>query len=466
MQSVIAPHKNTYRRMPASPEPINHDHVSKLLETEWQRFLDATPGNRAESATARITTPLGVTSSFQYWDPYPISVKSASGAYVTDVQGRQLLDLSMGFGGMLVGHLNPDVMKALREATDYGTLFVTPSPIARDAAERMCRRFGLDMVRFTNSGTESTMYALRVARAYTGRMAVVKVEGGYHGSYDEFTVSTKPPLDKIGAPDNPTPYVPLGVNGDDVLVVPFNDADALERMFKVNGHDIACFIVEPVLENLGIVLPDAGYLERVRELCTEYNVVLIFDEVKTGLTAGVQGAAQRLGVQPDLATFAKSIGGGVPVAAFGGKREFMQAVADGRMPHFGTFNGNPLSLAGVIAVDEIATEAALAEAEAYNLQALNRISDIIDEYQLPAHTVGFGVKGCVTWATTPTRNYRDYKREDMQLAELSWLWALNRGIMTPPGQDDQWLISFAHKQPEIDLLVEDFAEMARAIRSA
>lgn len=466
MQSVIAPHKNTYRRMPANPEPVNRDHVAKLLESEWQRFLDSTPGNRTESIAAKITSPLGVTSSFQYWDPYPISVKSASGAYVTDVQGRQLLDLSMGFGGMLVGHLNPDVMKALREATDYGTLFVTPSPIARDAAERMCHRFGLDMVRFTNSGTESTMYALRVARAYTGRMKVVKVEGGYHGSYDEFTVSTKPPLDQVGDPENPIPYVPLGVNGDDVLVVPFNNADALERMFKAHGDEIACFIVEPVLENLGVVLPDEGYLERVRELCTQYNIVLIFDEVKTGLTAGPQGAAQRLGIQPDLATFAKSIGGGVPVAAFGGKREFMEAVTDGRMPHFGTFNGNPLSLAGVIAVDEIATEAALAEAESYNVQALDRISDVIDQYQLPAHTVGFGVKGCVTWAATPTRNYRDYKREDFLVAELSWLWALNRGIMTPPGQDDQWLISFAHKQTEIDLLVENFKELAAAIRSA
>lgn len=466
MQSVIAPHKNTYRRMPANPEPVNRDHVAKLLESEWQRFLDSTPGNRTESIAAKITSPLGVTSSFQYWDPYPISVKSASGAYVTDVQGRQLLDLSMGFGGMLVGHLNPDVMKALREATDYGTLFVTPSPIARDAAERMCRRFGLDMVRFTNSGTESTMYALRVARAYTGRMKVVKVEGGYHGSYDEFTVSTKPPLDQIGDPEQPIPYVPLGVNGDDVLVVPFNNADALEHMFKAHGDEIACFIVEPVLENLGVVLPDEGYLERVRELCTQYNIVLIFDEVKTGLTAGPQGAAQRLGIQPDLATFAKSIGGGVPVAAFGGKREFMEAVTDGRMPHFGTFNGNPLSLAGVIAVDEIATDAALAEAESYNVQALDRISDVIDQYQLPAHTVGFGVKGCVTWASTPTRNYRDYKREDFLVAELSWLWALNRGIMTPPGQDDQWLISFAHKQPEIDLLVENFKELAAAIRSA
>lgn len=452
--------------MPADPKPLDHARVAALLEIEWNRFRDSTTAARDESSRAKVSSPLGVTSSFQYWDPYPLSIVKADGAYVTDVDGRQLLDMSMGFGGMLVGHRHPHVMDALRETLDNtGTLFVTPSPTARDAAERLCRRFGLDMVRFTNSGTESTMYALRVARAYTGRMGVVKVEGGYHGSYDEFTISTKPPLDKIGAADNPTPYVPLGVNGFDVYVVPFNDADALERMFKVQGHDIACFIVEPVLENIGIVLPDAGYLERVRELCTQYNVVLIFDEVKTGLTAGHQGAAQRLGVAPDLQTFAKSIGGGVPVAAFGGKREFMQVIADGRMPHFGTFNGNPLSLAGVRAVDEICTPEALAEAEAFNEQALARIDEIIDEYHLPAHTVGFGVKGCITWATVPTRNYRDYKHEDMLVAELSWLWALNRGIMTPPGQDDQWLISFAHRQPEIDLLVENFRSLAEALRA-
>lgn len=451
--------------MPADPKPLDHARVAALLEIEWNRFRDSTTAARDESTRAKVSSPLGVTSSFQYWDPYPLSIVKADGAYVTDVDGRQLLDMSMGFGGMLVGHRHPHVMEALRETLDHtGTLFVTPSPLARDAAERLCRRFGLDMVRFTNSGTESTMYALRVARAHTGRMGVVKVEGGYHGSYDEFTISTKPPLDKIGAADNPTPYVPLGVNGFDVYVVPYNDADALERMFKVQGHDIACFIVEPVLENIGIVLPDPGYLERVRELCTQYNVVLIFDEVKTGLTAGHQGAAQRLGVAPDLQTFAKSIGGGVPVAAFGGKREFMQVIADGRMPHFGTFNGNPLSLAGVRAVDEICTPEALAAAEAFNEQALERISDIIDEYHLPAHTVGFGVKGCITWATTPTRNYRDYKHEDMLVAELSWLWALNRGIMTPPGQDDQWLISFAHQQPEVDLLVENFRSLAEALR--
>ena len=458
------PHSHTYFRMTAKHRPLDANRVAELLAQEWDRFADLTPTAKKENQLARESSPLGVTSSFQYWDPYPLSIVSGEGAWLTDVDGRQLLDMSMGFGGMLVGHRNPHVMQAVREMLEVGTLFVTPSPIARDAAERMCRRFGIDQVRFTNSGTESTMYALRVARAYTGRMGVVKVEGGYHGSYDEFTVSTKPPLDQAGAADNPTPVVPLGVNGDDVLVVPYNDADALERMFKVNGHDIACFIVEPVLENVGIVLPDAGYLERVRELCTQYNVVLIFDEVKTGLTAGHQGAAQRLGVQPDLQTFAKSIGGGVPVAAFGGKQEFMQAVVDGRMPHFGTFNGNPLSMAGVKAVDEICTPEALAAAEAFNLQALNRIGDIIDEFELPANTVGFGVKGCITWSTKRTRNYRDFKDENQQVGELSWLWALNRGIMTPPGQDDQWLVSFAHGQREIDILVENFRSLAEALR--
>ena len=143
----------------------------------------------------------------------------------------------------------------------------------------------------------------------------------------------------------------------------------------------------------------------------------------------------------------------------------MRAITDWRMPHFGTYNGNPLSLAGLRAVDEIATPEAMATAEGFNMQALNRIGDIIDEYHLPAHTVGFGVKGCITWATKPTRNYRDYKAEDMLIAELSWLWALNRGIMTPPGQDDQWLISFAHQQREIDLLVDNFQALARAVRS-
>lgn len=384
---------------------------------------------------------------------------------MTDVDGRQLLDLSMGFGAMLAGHLNPVIVEEVKKALETGTLFVTPSPISTDAAERICRRFGIDQVRFTNSGTESTMYAVRTARAATDKNAVVKIEGGYHGSYDPLVVSTKPPLDKIGDPNNPIPYTPDGIVPGEMHVVPYNNAEALERTFKKYASSIACFILEPVLENIGIVLPDEGYLERVRELCDEYNVVLIFDEVKTGLTAGHQGAAQRLGVTPDLITLAKSIGGGLTLAAFGGKKKYMDFVTNGKMAHFGTFNGNPLAMAGVRAADVIFTHDSLVKAEKFNQQALERINAIIEQYQLPAHTVGFGVKGCITWSTEPVRNYRDYKATDFALAELSWLWSLNRGIITPPGLDEQWLISLAHGQKEVDILVEDFESFAKALRS-
>ncbi|GDX16549.1 aspartate aminotransferase family protein [Actinomycetes bacterium] len=460
-----ANHAQTFRNVPATSKPLSESKVGALLDQEWARYKEATSGSEKENKLASQSVPLGVPSSFQYWEPYPISIKSAKGAWMTDMDDRQVLDMSMGFGAMLAGHLNPVVVNEIKESLEVGTLFVTPSPISRDAAERICKRFNLEQVRFTNSGTESTMYAIRTARAYTGKTGVVKVEGGYHGSYDPLTVSVKPKLDDAGDPENPNVIIDPATVVGDVFVVPYNDAEALERTFAKHKDKIACFVVEPVLENIAIVLPDAGYLEQVRALCDQYGIVLIFDEVKTGLTAGPQGAAQRLGVQPDLITIAKSIGGGVPVAAFGGKKKFMEAVTNGRMAHFGTFNGNPLAMAGVRAIDKICTPETLGVAEGFNMQALNRISEIIAEYELPAHTVGFGVKGCISWSTTPIRNYRDYKATDFKIAELSWLWSINRGIMTPPGLDEQWLISLAHGQKEIDILVEDFRSLAAAIRN-
>ena len=435
------------------------------MAAEWELFTKFTKASGVESEISKQFSPMGVTSSFQYWDPYPIAIASAKGAYMTDVDGRKLLDLSMGFGAMLAGHLNPEVVAEVKKSLEEGMLFVTPSPISRDASQRLCKRFGIDQIRFANSGTEATMYAVRTAKAFTGKNAMVKLEGGYHGSYDPMTVSAKPNLDLAGDPEAPNAVVQVGTSPGIVFVVPFNNLSALEKVFAENHESIACFILEPVLENLGIVLPDAGYLQAVRDLCDRYSIVLIFDEVKTGLTAGPQGAAHRIAVQPDLICLAKSIGGGLPLAAFGGKKKFMDAINDNRMPHFGTFNGNPLAMAGVRAMDKLCTPEALAKAEALNVQALTRISEIIDEFQLPAHTVGFGVKGCITWSVDPVRNYRDYKATNFEIAELSWLWSLNRGIITPPGLDEQWLISLAHTQTEIDLLVEDFRSLAIALRS-
>ena len=460
-----APDPHTRRRIPETSRPLDRSVVERLLAAEWERFRDWSAGSGRHNVRAGEALPLGVTSSFQHWDPWPITITSARGAHLTDVDGNRLLDLSMGFGAMLVGHLNPVVVDAVKHALDeIGTLFVTPSSQATDMAERFKTRFGLDMLRFTNSGTESLMYAIRSARAFTGRKAIIKIEGGYHGGYDPLQVSVKPGLDEIGPADNPTPATPFDVEAGTVHVVAYNDLGQLERVLSAHGTQIACLVVEPVIENLAIVLPDEGYLAGVRRLCDDHGVVLIFDEVKTGLTAGHGGASQRLGVKPDLVTLAKSIGGGLPLAAFGGKRDVMEVVVDGRMAHFGTYNGNALCMAAAEAVDELCTHEALAAAEQVNLGALEAIDTVIDEYELPAHTVGVGLKGCVTWSTTPVRNYRDHKATDFGVAELSWLWGVNRGILTPPGLDEQWLVSLAHTTTDMDQLVGDVRELAKALR--
>jgi glutamate-1-semialdehyde 2,1-aminomutase len=455
----------TYRSVPESSRPLDPQRVATLLAAEWERFESTTAGSGAHHARALGALPLGVPSSFQHWDPYPVAIESAQGAWLTDVDGRRVLDLSMGFGAMLVGHLNPAVVAAVSKALETGTLFVTPSPSATDAAERFQRRFGLDQLRFANSGTEATMYALRMARAYTGRKAIIKIEGGYHGGYDALQVSVKPDVADAGPEGAPTPVTPFEVEAGTVHVVPYNDLERLAQIFDEHGSSIACVFMEPVLENIGIVVPDEGYLAGVRGLCDAHGSLLVFDEVKTGLTAGYAGASQRLGIQPDLVALAKSIGGGLPLAAFGGKADVMACVTDGRMPHFGTYNGNPLVMAAAVAIDEIATPEALATAESLNVNAMKAMEHTIEEHELPAHTVGFGVKGAVTWSATPVRNYRDYKRTDFGAAELSWLWGVNRGVLTPPGLDEQWLVSFAHTAQDMDVLVQEFRELADALRA-
>ena len=466
IKTLPAPEPTAWRQLNPDSEPLDPGRVEQLLKQEWETFTKRFPTSGDHNSRSGKVLPLGVASSFQHWDPYPVSIVSARGAYLKSVDGRKMLDLSMGFGAMLVGHLNKRVVKRVRQALrGTGTLFAMPSLITTEAAERFQRRFSIDMLRFTNSGTESTMYAIRVARAATGKKAIVKIEGGFHGGYDPLTVSVKPPLDRIGSLDSPIAYTPQDAEGGEVFVVSYNDLDGLRNLFEQKADKIAALVMEPVIENLSIILPDAGYLRGVRELCTKHGVALVFDEVKTGLTAGVAGAARRIGVEPDLICLAKSIGGGLPIAAFGGKREFMQAVVDGRSPHLGTYNGNPIGMAAAIAVDEISTPQALAEAERINLGTLAQLDRIISDYRLPAHTVGFGVKGAVTWSVNPVRNYRDFKAVDFEAAELGWLWGINRDVITPPGLDEQWLVSFAHKDRDMAKLVSAMGELAVALRS-
>ncbi len=448
------------------PRSALAERAREITGSELVTYGARTHRSQEASARARTVLPLGVPSSFQAYDPHPIVAASASGSWVVDVDGNRYLDFNMGFGALFAGHVHPTVRSAVDAQLDNGTLFVTPCELNTEVAQLLVDRYGLAKWRFTNSGTEATMDAIRVARGVTGREKIVKVEGGYHGHHDEVMISMKPPLDLAGPADAPV-GVPAtaGITRavfDDTIVIPYNDADALERVLR--GGEVAAFIVEPAMENIGICLPLPGYLQAVREITRRYGTKLIFDEVKTGITAGWSGATGLFGVQPDLVCLAKSIGGGFPIGAFGGTEEAMDQIERGRVLHLGTYNGNPLVMAAARAVlRDVCTPAATESAIALNRVFLDRCDDIIATAGLPAHTVQLGAKGCVTYSITPVTNYRDYKATDFDLAFAHWIWGINRGILLPPGLDEQWLVSVLHTPSDIDHATDVFSSFVDAL---
>ena len=437
------------------------DRAKDITRRELRVYTERTKRSQTAIERARKVMPLGVPSSFQAYDPHPIVVARSWDAYMEDVDGNRYVDYDMGFGALFAGHMHPAVRRAVEGQLDLGTLFVTPCETNAVVAELLGERYGLPMWRFTNSGTEATMDAIRVARGVTGRDRIVKVEGGYHGHHDEVMISMKPALDLAGPAHSPVPVpatsgVTKAVLGD-TIVIPYNDADALERALA--GGDVAAFIVEPVMENIGICLPQPGYLEAVREITRRHGTMLIFDEVKTGITAGWSGASGTLGVKPDLVCLAKSIGGGLPLGAFGGTRECMDQITSGKVVHLGTYNGNPLVMAAAVAVlTEVCTPEATQETIARNTRLVDACNGVIAGAGLPAHTIQFGAKGCVTWAPEPIRNYRDYKATDFDLAFAQWLHGINRGVMLPPGLDEQWLISVMHTDDDAMRYAHVFGE--------
>jgi len=437
----------------------------ELFATEMARLAEHTTASRALYERARKTMPLGVTSSFQAADPYPIYLSHGRGAEVWDVDGAAYFDFHNGFGAMAVGHAHPKVVEAIDRAARTGTHFAVTTEPAVALAEELCRRFRLERVRFTNSGTEATMDAIRVARAFTGKDVICKIEGSYHGHHDSVMFSVTPGLDLVAttAEGARTDHLPASKGiptqmGEWTLAIPFNDLPAVERLFAERAKDLACFIIEPVMMNIGIVLPRPGYLEGLRELCTRHGVVLIFDEVKCGATIAAGGAIERFGVQPDLACFAKSIAGGTPGGAFGGRADLMNAIGAG-VAQQGTFNGNPLvAAAGLAALTEVLTPDAYEHFKRIGSRLADGCQKAITASHIPAHVIDLGCKGCVSYRPEPLVDYRSFLETNADLFDASWAWAVNRGIFMTPGNEEQWTLSVQHGDRHIDRYVDVFSE--------
>jgi glutamate-1-semialdehyde 2,1-aminomutase len=446
----------------------------EIASREQDRLIERTRASARLYERAARVMPLGVASNFQANDPYPIYLARGRGSRVWDVDGNEYSDFHSGFGVNIVGHAHPKIVQAISEAATTGTHFAVTTEVTVALAEEICRRFRLELMRFVNSGTEATMDATRVARAATGRDLVLKIEGSYHGHHDTLLFSVVPESDVLGIKETVTGEaadsagdvyrtiptskgVPSALT-ELTLIVPFNDATALEHVLSERGDEIAALIMEPVMMNIGLVPPQPGYLEAVRDLCTKHGVVLIFDEVKSGATIAPGGAIERFGVQPDLACFAKALGGGTTIGAFGGKAAIMDVVTQGAAQQ-GTFNGNPLSCrAGLAALTEILTPDAYDQLEKLGTMLADGCREAIEENGIPANAVDMGAKGCVSYRPEPLTNYRDFLECNTELFEASWPWLVNRGIFMTPGDEEQWTISVQHSEEDIRRYVEAFGE--------
>ncbi len=442
------------------------DVVPKLIEREEERFRAARKNSDAMWQQAREYISNGVPSSFQDAPPQPLFVDRGKGSKVWDVDGNEYVDFHNGFGVMVVGHAHPLVVKAISERAAKGTHFAQPVEEDIAVAKDLARRFRQPQWRFTNSGTESTLDAVRIARGFTGRSRIVKIEATYHGHHDALMVSVEPKPDKMGPADEPasvpqTEGIPKEVT-DLTSVIAFNNLEQLERIFKRYPDQIAALIVEPVMMNLGMVLPEEGYLARAKEICHKNGALLIFDEVKTGCTLAAGGATERFGVVPDLVTLAKAIGGGVPCGAVGGRADVMDMVESGRVAQYGTFNGNPLTMAAAKAtLIEILTPQAYAHFDALGEVLSGGLRDVIKEYDLPFHVISIGARGGITYRKDRVRNYRDYLDIDKKWAYVSWLYQCNRGVLMAPFAEENWTLSVQHTEEDVQRYVDNFRELAK-----
>src|SRR3954463_5087582 len=379
-----------------APAQIDRLRIKELIEREEKALNDRTHRSEQMYKRAHAVLSGGVASSYQLRDPWPIYLERGRGPKVWDVDGNEMYDFHNGFGSMVQGHAHPAIGRAIQERYASGTHFAAPTEDAIVVAEDLQRRWGLARWRYVNSGSEATMDAIRIARAYTGRDTVMKIFGSYHGHHDTVMVSIGIEYDKIGDREN-LASLPYGAGipqatVDMTVAVPFNDAGAMERRIErldAEGRKPACVIMEAAMMNLGVVLPEPGYLEAVRDVTKRHGIVLIFDEVKTGLCIAAGGAVERFGVTPDMVTLAKALGGGLPSGAIGMTEELASVVEDGSVYQVGTYNGNPLGMAATRAnLLEVLAPDAYAHLDRLNERILAGCEEVIRTYNLPGYAVG------------------------------------------------------------------------------
>ncbi len=410
---------------------------------------------------AKCLLPGGVSSPVRAISPCPFYTARAEGPFLWDADGNRFIDYCLAYGPMILGHRHPAVEKAVIDQLKKGWLYGTPSELEVKMAERVSRLYpSMEMLRFVSTGTEATMAALRVARGATGRDKIIKIEGGFHGAHDSVLVKAGSGATTLGIPDSKGVPVDTAKN---TLQVPYNDPDALEKVLKGFPGQIAALIIEPVLGNIGPVLPKEGYLKAVRELTSEHDVLLIFDEVITGFRLSLGGAQKHYGVIPDLTTLGKIVGGGFPIGIFGGRRDLIEQVApSGGIYQAGTFNGSPVSLvAGAATLDVMENERTLERLNAAGDELRRALRDIVEDLRLGYSVVGIASMFKVFFGPEP----HDYA-EALKCDKVGYLNFFRRmlasGIFLTPSQYETDFISAAHSKDVIETTLEAYKSCLRS----
>ncbi|MBU4373204.1 MAG: glutamate-1-semialdehyde 2,1-aminomutase, partial [Euryarchaeota archaeon] len=387
--------------------------------------------------------------------PYPFYTKRASGSKIIDIDGNEYIDYVMGYGPLLLGHNHPAIKEAVIKQLSLGWLYGTPIELEVTLAKEIIKLYeSIDMVRFVSTGTEATMGALRAARGFTGKNKFIKIEGGFHGAHDAALVKAGSGATTLGTPDS------AGVPRDftkNTLQVPYNDIEAMTAAIEAYREDVAAVIIEPVLGNIGPILPKEGYLDEVRAVTGENDVVLIFDEVITGFRLAMGGAQEYYGVTPDMTTLGKILGGGFHIGVIGGKREIMENISPaGAVYQAGTFNGSPVSMvAGLAVIDTLKKEKVHQKVNKAGDSLRSALSDFISDIGLNYSVSGVGSMFKVFFGDMPY-NYQDALKCDKEKFNVFFKKMLSSGIFLPPSQYETNFLSLAHSQEDIDKTIEAY----------